>query len=54
MKYFIQFMLRIEKILSDKLTYIAANNLRSKNREIGPLIKRHIADFEENHGKIDL
>ena len=48
------FTLRTEKTLSDKLTYIAEYNLRFKNREIEQLIKRHIAEFEKTHGKIDV
>ena len=48
--HFIRFTLRTEKTLSD----IAAYNLRSKNREIEQLIKRHIAEFEKTHGKIDV
>ena len=52
--HFIRFTLRTEKTLSDKLTYIAAYNLRSKNREIEQRIKRHIAEFEKAHGKIDV
>ena len=52
--HFIRFTLRTEKTLSDKLTYIAAYNLRSKNREIEQRIKPPIPELENTHGKIDV
>ena len=49
-----RYTLRINRITLDKLEYIAKFNGRSKNREIEWLIRRHIADFEKEHGRIDL
>lgn len=49
-----RYTLRINRITLDKLEYIAKFNGRSKNREIERLIRRHIADFEKEHGRIDL
>ena len=49
-----RYTLRINRITLDKLEYIAEFNGRSKNREIEWLIRRHIADFEKEHGRIDL
>ena len=47
------FSLRIDKITLDKLSYIAEYEFRSKNSEIVQLIKRKIAEFEKEHGKIE-
>ena len=49
-----RYTLRINRITLDKLEYIAEFNGRSKNREIEWLSRRHIADFEKEHGRIDL
>lgn len=49
-----RYTLRINRITLDKLEYIAEFNGRSKNREIEWLIRRHIADFEKEHGRINL
>lgn len=50
----VRFTLRIDKSMFDKLTYIAGCEVRSRNREIEQLIKHRIADFETEHGKIDV
>lgn len=47
-----RYTLRINRITLDKLQYIAEYNGRSKNREIEWLIKRHIQQFENEHGEI--
>ena len=49
-----QFTIRIDKTILDKLKYIADYNARSANREIEVIIKRHIINFELEHGTIDL
>ena len=49
-----RYTLRINRITLDKLEYIANFNGRSKNREIEWLIRRQNADFEQEHGRIDL
>ena len=49
-----QFTIRIDKTILDKLKYIADYNARSANREIEVIIKRHIKNFELEHGAIDL
>lgn len=48
-----RYTLRIDRTDLDKLAYIAEYNGRSKNREIEFLIRRHIRDFEKEHGKIE-
>lgn len=46
------FAIRIPKELLDKLKYIADYNARSANKEIEFLVKRHVEDFEKEHGEI--
>lgn len=48
-----RYTLRIPQILLDKLTVVAAYEGRTKNKEIEQLIKRRIAEFEAEHGKIE-
>lgn len=48
------FSLRIDQELLRKLHYVADYNGRSANREIEFLIKRHVAQYEKEHGKIEL
>lgn len=50
---FPRYTLRISQILLDKLGYIAEYEGRTKNKEIEQLIKKHIAEFEAEHGVID-
>lgn len=47
-----RYTLRVPQILLDKLGYIAEYEGRTKNKEIEQLIKKKIAEFEEEHGKI--
>ena len=47
-----RYTLRVPQILLDKLGYIAEYEGRTKNREIEQLIKKRIAEFEADHGKI--
>lgn len=49
-----RYTLRVEQELLDKLAYVAEYSGRTKNREIEQLIKRHIEEFEREHGKIEL
>lgn len=49
-----RFTLRISKELLDKLGYVAEYEGRTKNKEIEQLIKKRIAEFEKDVGKIDL
>lgn len=52
-KEFIRYTLRIKKDLLERLGYIAEYEGRTKNRQIEQLIKKCIAEFESEHGKID-
>ena len=47
-----RYTLRIPQILLDKIGYIADYEGRTKNKEIEQLIKKRIAEFEEQHGEI--
>ena len=49
-----RFSLRIEESLLDKFSYIAAYNARSTNGELQTIIKKHVDDFEAQHGAISL
>ena len=49
-----RYTLRISKILLEKFGYIAEYEGRTKNRELEQMIKKRIAEFEKEHGKIDL
>lgn len=48
------FTVRIEEELSEKLKYIADCEGRTKNRQVERLIKNLVADFEKEHGPIDV
>jgi predicted DNA-binding protein len=45
---------RTSRNVLDKLDYVSKYNGRSKNKELEMLVKRHIHEFENQHGKIDL
>ncbi len=49
-----RYTLRVPQILLDKLGYIAGYEGRTKNKELEQLIKKRIAEFEEQHGAIDI
>ena len=48
-----RYTLRVEQELLDKLGYIAEFEGRTKNRELEQMIKKRIAAFEIEHGKIE-
>lgn len=47
-----QFSIRTEQDVFDKISYIAAKNERSANKEITYLLKKHIQLYENEHGEI--
>ena len=49
-----KFTLRTEPELLKKFRYVAEYNARSANRELEVLMKKHVADFEKEHGKIEI
>ena len=46
------FTLRIDAELLKKFRFVADYNARSANRELEVLMKKHIAEFEKENGKI--
>ena len=48
-----RYTLRVDQELLDKLGYIAEFEGRTKNRELEQMIKKRIAAFEKEHGKIE-
>ena len=47
-----KFTVRIDAELLKKFRYVADYNARSANREVEVLMKKHVNDFEKEHGKI--
>ena len=47
-----KFTLRTDPELLKKFRLVADYNARSANRELEVLMKRHIDEFEKQHGKI--
>ncbi len=52
--YLCRFTLRVDRELLDKFGYVAEYEGRTKNRELEQLMKRRVADFEKEHGAIQL
>ena len=50
----VRYTMRIDRKLLDKFGYIAEYEGRTKNRELEQMIKRRIAEFEKEVGKIEL
>lgn len=48
-----RYTLRVSQMLLDKLAYIAEYEGRTKNKELEQLIKKRVAEFEGEHGKIE-
>lgn len=48
----VKFTLRTDAELLKKFRIVADYNARSANRELEVLIKKHITEFEKEHGKI--
>ena len=49
-----RFTLRVPQELLDKLGYIAEYEGRTKNRELEQMIRRRIAEFEQQNGEIKI
>ncbi|MDC2909513.1 Arc family DNA-binding protein [Clostridioides difficile] len=49
-----KYTLRINKILLEKIKYIAESEGRSANKEIEQLIKKHVESYEKINGKINI
>jgi len=49
-----RYTLRVPQVLLDKIAFIAEYEGRTKNKEIEQLIRRRIAEFENEHGLIHI
>ncbi len=49
-----KFTLRIDSDVLKKFRYVAEYKARSANRELETLMKKDIAEYENEHGKIEL
>ena len=49
----VKFTLRTKEELLKKFRYVAEYNARSANRELEVLMRKHIAEFEKTHGRIE-
>ncbi|HBG0292591.1 Arc family DNA-binding protein [Clostridioides difficile] len=47
-----KYTLRINRILLEKIKYIAESEGRSANKEIEQLIKKHVENYEQTKGEI--
>lgn len=50
----LRYTLRVDRVLFHKFRYIAEFEGRSANKEIEQYLKRRVAEFEQEHGKIEL
>ena len=50
----IKFTFRTDEEILKKLRNVAEYDGRSANRELEVLVKRHIAEFEKEHGEITI
>lgn len=48
----LRYTLRMDRYLFKKLRYIAASEGRSANKEIELFLKKHVAEYERENGKI--
>lgn len=50
----LRYTLRVDRHLFEKFKYVAEYEGRSANKEIEQFIKKHVAEFEKVHGKIEV
>lgn len=50
----LRYTLRVDRIIFRKFRYIADYEGRSANKEIEQYIKKRVAEFEAEHGKIEI
>ena len=48
----LRYTLRVDRVLFKKFRYVAESEGRSANKEIEQFIKKHIREYEEQHGEI--
>ena len=50
----LQYTLRVDRLLFQKFRYIADSEGRSANKEIEQYLKRRVAEYKKEYGKISL
>jgi len=50
----LRYTLRVDRQIFKKFRYIAEYEGRSANKEIEQYLKRRVAEFEKEHGKIEV
>lgn len=50
----LRYTLRMDRILFVKFRYVAEYEGRSANKEIEQMLKKRVAEFEREYGKIEL
>lgn len=50
----LRYTLRVDRLLFKKFRYVAESEGRSANKEIEQFLKRHVAEYESKHGKIEI
>lgn len=50
----LRYTLRVDRVLFQKFRYIAASEGRSANKEIEQYLKKRIAEYESEFGKIEI
>ena len=49
----VRYTLRVDRLLFKKFKYIAESEGRSANKEIEQYLKKRVAEFEKENGKIE-
>lgn len=50
----LRYTLRVDRVLFQKFRYVAESEGRSANKEIEQFLKKHVAEYEDKHGKIEV
>lgn len=50
----LHFTLRTDRVLFRKFRYVAESEGRSANKEIEQFLKKRVAEYEKEHGKISI
>ena len=50
----VRYTLRVDRLIFKKFRYVAEYEGRSANKEIEQYLKRRVAEFEKEHGKIEV
>ena len=50
----LRYTLRVDRLLFQKFRYIAESESRSANKEIEQYLKKRVAEYEQENGKIEI